>query len=220
MGEAMSLTRTLGSLAMGVMVLAVCVEANAQGTSAFRATIDPMTELRSGFEDLAHKQGVPLIVRAASFDITHPDALPETQAEKKDRVDGWEDRLVELLEEQGFTTIDSDDLFRAAGLSEGDFRQAMLKRIPYAMRERAAEHVGREFHALLAQPNFCGAQGAMMALVMGSYPEENVRSDYGNVTFVTMGIAACGDGPRSRAFVSGSHSRVQDGFLRSLKDEE
>lgn len=170
-------------------------------------TIDEMVPMTDAMNEELRKRKLPVKFDGIAFELNQNESSPRMDdTGKLHNLESLQDALTDFLIEEGFERMSDSVLEEEAGFSAQDFVAEVTKRLPFGSNRRVTIH--DKFNVLLREsPPSCArsGKGAMGAYVFAIRPAPLVKSDFGEVSVMIIGIGACS-----------SHSRRQRTYVEGL----
>lgn len=181
--------------------------------AGWTVAIDPMAEPMAMMNREIASRNIPAFFDAISFDLTRAEGPNMPFAERQSLSDQWAQTLADMLAEQGFEAV-PEAYLAARGMSGDQLRETMINGAPYGRRAELRAHMGRFVHGFVNDhaAGCSGDENAVIGFVTAYYPTENVRSDYGNVTVMLVGIGPCLSSAGGRGYVGRVKARIAEQF--------
>jgi hypothetical protein len=164
------------------------------------------------------RNGIDAKVATRGVSVEQGSARSRTGDEKSKLISSWVRKLSSSLEDEGFQTLDDDDLKRLSGFQYAEFRRRFESGMPYGLRDDDGTALSQDLTILTAPRDRCSkSQGVMMALIMGVSPTGGIQRDYGALTFVLLGLGECGRSGATSRYIDALAGQTYSEMIRALE---
>jgi hypothetical protein len=172
-------------------------------------TMDDAQEGRKNVESaLSRQTGLRATVKMRFIDLTYCGTQDVPDATKRSDLDDWQDQLKYILAVTDYRELDDEELAKSPFKNTDEMRDLMARNLPFAQRN-GNRVLGPHVAFLIDDAH---QQCAAVAEVMVLEPESGVKTDYGSIAILMLGVGDCRTAQRSDGTLS-------DQLLNKLTDE-
>jgi hypothetical protein len=192
-GTAIEFLHTWKSIRPATAAAGAQNDANAHITlgNRFDLELDNGSPVTQAQRTMLQNANAQIVVEHLNVIVTRNGGSNEDMRARRTMIDGWQDALAETLEDHGFKEATSSDL-SSIGTSEEQMRKKLIDMQPYGWRDRLVQRMGNISIFTKTTPSCGPGPGLLMAITNPNFPVPNAGSDFGEVQFHLMGLAACG----------------------------
>ena len=173
------------------------------------STMDDAQEGRRSVEStLTQKTGLHATVKMRFIDLTYCGTENVSDATKRSDLDDWQDQLKYILALTDYRELDDEELANSPFKNTDEMRDLMAKNLPFAQRN-GNRTLGPHVVFLVDDAH---RECAAVAEVMVLEPESEVKTDYGSIAILLLGVGDCRIAQRPGGTLS-------DQLLNKLTDE-
>jgi hypothetical protein len=163
------------------------------------------------------KSGIEVKLAAHGGEIEQATAMNRSDAEKNDLISSWIHSITDNLEDEGFESLDDDDLERLTGMGYDDIRRNLASGRPYGLRDDVGATL-KDLVLLSGPSDRCPKKrGAMLAMILDIAPIEGERRDFGALNLMVLGIGDCGRPGSASRYIDEVADQSYGEFIRTME---
>lgn len=156
--------------------------------------VDHSKEQEEAFNREMRKKRAPLMIDMTTFDLESATTANPPISARLSFINDLQKAIQRSLEDEGFETQSESKIRAATGKSPAEMVEEISRSIPFGARRNSPVKMAPTLIFLLNErrPQCArGGDGAMAAYLMAVQPVPDVRSDYGDVGLIILGMGAC-----------------------------
>lgn len=156
---------------------------------------------RERFDEMLNEwldnQSIPAQSKSIIFNISNTGSIARTMSQKKDGLSEISHKITRSLNKEKFSTVPEESIPEA---TREAFSEVFDKSIPLGFQGIPLGEFERKFNLLLNKKRpICtnNNKGAIGAYSFLQYPRPNIKSEYGSITIMIVGMGKCAEFSRS-----------------------
>lgn len=184
---------------------------------AWRAAVDPMTDINRYFERVFREHKVPAVARIVSVDIRQREGGRAPTMSREAQVQRWQRAIASYFEREGYKRLRESALRMADGKSIYQALEEMRLSGDYQL---AAMSPNMHFYGSQGAPGCTNKDHGMVAAIVFATELPADPADYGAVGVILTGAGDCGrNSPATHKYMKEIIDRSVDAVRTSLKEQ-
>jgi hypothetical protein len=186
-------------------------------------SIDEADEADNELNKELRRRGIPINWDITNYSLTRSQAMGTPDEEKLERTEGLQYAIAKILKDEDFKRLTDNDLQKITGMDSDEMLDKISQQMPFGFKKGSPMKLGRKFLVFVNEKHpICTkhGDGAMGVYLMSTQPTPEVKSDFGSLGVLIIGIGECAryKSP-TRAYIEELKNLVKDQVLIALKHE-
>lgn len=173
-------------------------------------------------KEFRHRR-IPIKLDITSYSLTQSQAVGVPDDEKLELTEGLQYAIAKVLKDESFKRLTDNDLQNTTGMDSDEIVNKINQQMPFGFKNVSPMKLGRKFLVYVNEKHpVCTkhGDGAMGVYLMSTQPTPEVKSDFGSLGVLIIGIGECARSKSpTRAYIEELKNLVKDQVLIALKHE-